>query len=464
MSGVFMDGGGSDSMNLGGDGIDHGGHDHGSHGVHHGHGQGGHNFLAQILGLDQADHAHLAHHGGEGAEGLAPSQSASWNSALQGLKLENLIAGINITPNFLLFMLFACFVGWLGVIYWIRHHEPFANQVLGSSAAFAPTVGADRVLINSARDANPIKTSAESGLVYSPQPTQNSGASSGASQTNSALTAAMFGQTQAAAPALASGAAPAAAPNVSPVNQGLTSAMSAAFGGASPQPSLNAAVAQNASPVNQGLSAAMSSALGPASAPVAAPQSGASPYAPGYPSASSGYAPGQSALGQSIPMSGSMSAAMPGAMPGPGAMNGSMRLFTNTRPAAMPMSAGAMPMSAGPGAGMPEGGMRLFSSRRSMMAQAPPQAPAESPAPPAAIAPAPVQNPNAWSLANQGNGTFSSDTAQFNSQFGAPLVPPAADVTSSNRGAAQNPASAVPSGTYAVSTPEGTRVKLVTDK
>ena len=82
MSGVFMDGGGHDSLGHGADGIDHGGHDQASHGVQHGNGQGGHSFLAQILGLDQQDHAHLAHHGGEGAEGQAPSQTPAWNSAL----------------------------------------------------------------------------------------------------------------------------------------------------------------------------------------------------------------------------------------------------------------------------------------------------------------------------------------------------------------------------------------------
>jgi len=394
MSGVFMDGGGGDS--IGGDGgIDHGGHDHASHGISHGHGQGGNSFLAQILGLDQQDHAHLAHHGGEGAEGQAPSQTPAWNSALQGLKLENLIAGINITPNFLLFALFASFVGWLGVIYWIRHHEPFANLVLGSSAAYAPTVGADRVLINDCRQAAPLKTSAQSGIVYVPQPSENSATPPAGSQVNGGLSQAMasaFGQT----------------PSVMKANPAQAQSYAASSQTYQTAP-------QASSPVNQGLSAAMASAFG-------------------------GQAGG---AGQPAPMP---NAAMPGGL-------GNGRLFSNryASPAPYPMAAQAMP----PGGAMAGGGgARLFSSRRSMMAQAQPRAPQYSqPASlqPIAPQPAPV-NPNSWSLANQGDGTFSADTAQFNSQFGAPL-----DRVGTAPGA-------LAPGSYPVTGPAGTRMKVLTDK
>ena len=402
MSGVFIDGGNHDAASHGGDGISHGG-DHGHHGLH-GHGHTGHNFLAQILGLDQQDHAHLAHHGAEGASGLPPSQTPAWSSALQGLKIENLFAGINITPNILLLLLFASFIGWLGVIYFIRHHEPFANQVLGSSAAYAPTAGYDRHLINNCRDALPLKTSSQMGVIYTPDPQSN--------QPMQRL----------GAPAMS------ATPVGSPANQSLTAAMSSAMVSApssstyisqpttgqptTGQPTLSQpnvtqaptsaqGLPANSSPVNQSLSAAMSSSLGAAS-----PQSPM--QSPMQSSQAAPFGAGGSARIYSARTPGMMSQSMP--MSAPVSAGGSARIYS-ARSAGAPMFG-----NAGADSGL---GMRLFSSRRAMAAQAP-QAPQSVQAGAPAM-PAPVANPNAWSLANQGSGTFSADTAQFNSQFGAPL-------------------------------------------
>ncbi|MFA6208433.1 MAG: hypothetical protein WC714_03315 [Candidatus Obscuribacterales bacterium] len=130
MSGVFMDGGGGGD----GGGFDHG-HDHGDHG----HDMGGH-----------------------------PDQSPMWSQAMQGLKLNDFFSNIKITPNHLLLFMFMGFTGWLGVIYWIRHHEPMANHMLGSGPAYTPHFQADRLLINGAREALPIKTTSASGQVYTP--------------------------------------------------------------------------------------------------------------------------------------------------------------------------------------------------------------------------------------------------------------------------------------------------------
>ncbi len=128
-----MDGGG------GGDGgFDHG-HDHGHDGHDHGH-DGGHQ----------------------------PSQTPIWSQAMQGLKISDFINNIKITPNHLLLFMFLAFTGWLGVIYWIRHHEPLANHVLGSGSAYTANAYADRLLINGAREAIPVKTTATSGMVYTP--------------------------------------------------------------------------------------------------------------------------------------------------------------------------------------------------------------------------------------------------------------------------------------------------------
>lgn len=127
MSGVFMDGGGE------GGGADHG-HDHGDHGHDHG-GQ--------------------------------PNQSPSWSQAMQAMKSGDFFSNIKITPNHLLLFMFMGFTGWLGVIYWIRHNEPLANHLVGSGPAYTNS-HADRLLINGAREALPIKTTPSSGQVYTP--------------------------------------------------------------------------------------------------------------------------------------------------------------------------------------------------------------------------------------------------------------------------------------------------------
>ena len=180
MSGVFMDGGGHDhgghSMHGGGgDGgnfMDGGNHDHGGHAMHHSGGDGGggnflsnllgyndhaghHSFLSHLLGLD-----HDAHHGGhQGGEGMAPSQSPIWTSALQGLKLSHALEGVNISVNAWFFFFYVMCIFWLFAIYWIRHHEPLANAVLGRGAAKYETAAADRRIIDNCRDATPIRTS-----------------------------------------------------------------------------------------------------------------------------------------------------------------------------------------------------------------------------------------------------------------------------------------------------------------
>ncbi len=198
MSGTFMDGGGHDhgghqsGHGSGGDGGGYmdGGHDHGGH-AHstHGHsGDGGgflnhllgynnqttghHSFLSHLLGLDHdAHHGHGGadggHHGGEGQ----PSQTPIWTSALQGLKLSHALEGISISVNGWFFMFFMACIGWLFVVYWIRHHEPFADAVLGKGAAKYQTAAADRRIIDNCRDATPLRTSITQGM-FAPMPQQ----------------------------------------------------------------------------------------------------------------------------------------------------------------------------------------------------------------------------------------------------------------------------------------------------
>lgn len=160
---------------------EHGGHGHGH--MHHG-GDGGsfsqalgvdqghhgqhHGFLSHLLGLDGHDHGHHGHHQLPGGIDQSPQSSASWTSPLQGLKLEHALQGINVTPNTLFLFLFIGMGIWLYVVYFVRHHEPLANQVLGTGAAHSATAASDRHIVAGIRNAVPVRTGPTTGEIYVP--------------------------------------------------------------------------------------------------------------------------------------------------------------------------------------------------------------------------------------------------------------------------------------------------------
>lgn len=130
--------GGGDGSAADGSGFDHGSHDH-----HHHHGDG------SAFGADG------------GAMDFQELTEASDLSAqvdhnpFKSVKLSDVFKGITITPNFMLAMMFVGFTVWLFVIYWIRHNEPLANQVLGSPTHGAPLADHDRAIVKGARNALP---------------------------------------------------------------------------------------------------------------------------------------------------------------------------------------------------------------------------------------------------------------------------------------------------------------------
>jgi len=186
MSGTFMDGGGHDQIGHGiqpghggGDGFMHdGGHHHqgghtGGEGIniasllgltqHHQHG-----FIAHILGLDH--NVHNGHSIGSHAPIGSPSQMPFWAAALQAIKPSTFFQGITVTANFWMAMMFLGFISWLFVVYWIRHHEPFSNAVLGTGAAQSATASYDRKIMAQMNEACPFRTSRDGGMTYAPEP------------------------------------------------------------------------------------------------------------------------------------------------------------------------------------------------------------------------------------------------------------------------------------------------------
>lgn len=90
-----------------------------------------------------------------------------WTPSLQGLKITDLFAGITLTQNFMWLVLFVGFFAWLFVIYWVRHNEPLANQVLGSPNT-SPKAHEDRALVAGIKKVLPVRTSAKTGDFYVP--------------------------------------------------------------------------------------------------------------------------------------------------------------------------------------------------------------------------------------------------------------------------------------------------------
>ena len=177
-----MDGGSNGTLMDGGSTFADGGHDHGSmmDGGHHDGAQfmqgpqadqtfadGGalgsllnhsaqnqHGFLAHLLGLDH-DGGGVQGHSVHGNATGHVSQTAVWSSALQSLKMSDFTHGLNFTPAMGMFFLFAGFVSWLFILYGIRHNEPLANSILGTSpASQGPSAycsSADRRIVNATR-------------------------------------------------------------------------------------------------------------------------------------------------------------------------------------------------------------------------------------------------------------------------------------------------------------------------
>ncbi len=112
----------------------------------------GKKFISHLLGLE--------------SEQIRGSKSSS--GLASGIKFSDFFQGIKITPNFMFFLLFFGFFCWLFVIYWVRHNEPLANQVLGSPRAHSHKIAADRKLVAGVKNAFPVQTSSKTGEIYVP--------------------------------------------------------------------------------------------------------------------------------------------------------------------------------------------------------------------------------------------------------------------------------------------------------
>lgn len=86
----------------------------------------------------------------------------------KNIKVGDLFQGVKLTPNFMFFLLFLGFFLWIFVIYWVRHNEPLANQVLGTPKADLRKSMVDRQLVAGIKNAFPVQTSNSTGEIYVP--------------------------------------------------------------------------------------------------------------------------------------------------------------------------------------------------------------------------------------------------------------------------------------------------------
>ncbi len=112
----------------------------------------GNKFMSHLLGLDHE----------EQNSKVAPQ------NVFKGIKISDLFQGIKITPNFLFLCLFMGLFFWLFVIYWVRHHEPLANQVLGTPKVDPQRAAIDMKLVAGVKQAFPVQTSSTTGEIYVP--------------------------------------------------------------------------------------------------------------------------------------------------------------------------------------------------------------------------------------------------------------------------------------------------------
>ncbi len=155
-----------------------------------------HPLTAHLFGLNHSDvNSHPVGSHQRPASVGRHSPNTAHQHALANIKLSHFLEGIHVTANFGWAALFSFFILWLFVVYWVRHHEPFANQVLGSVPQTS-SVYADRRLVNGIKTAFPIRISPDTGTVYEPLPGGQNSTTSFAAGAPSSVQAASVSSTQ----------------------------------------------------------------------------------------------------------------------------------------------------------------------------------------------------------------------------------------------------------------------------
>ncbi len=111
---------------------------------------------------DQSGH-HVLNVGDLSNDNMLGTDYQYWN-------LKHFAEGLKINTGMRFAILFIAFAGWLYIIYWIRHHEPFANQAIGVQTSLAPTANEDKRMVAAIKNAFPWRTSANMGNLFVPSP------------------------------------------------------------------------------------------------------------------------------------------------------------------------------------------------------------------------------------------------------------------------------------------------------
>jgi len=117
---------------------------------------------------DQGSDGQAVQHFGQTGSDFASADILG--SDMENISVSTLFTGLQVSTGIRFAVLFAAFIGWLYVVYWIRHHEPFVNQAIGISAPHSPTAAADRSLIARIGKVFPFQTPTMGDGLYAPTP------------------------------------------------------------------------------------------------------------------------------------------------------------------------------------------------------------------------------------------------------------------------------------------------------
>jgi len=128
------------------------------------------NFMVQLLEHDYHNNQNrfpFQQH--QGQQRKAPSHFTIWASALKHMKFSKAFDGIQLTNNTGMLCMFLFFLTWLFVVYTIRHHDPFAKQIIVKTGkVLSLHRQLDDRVVSGVKTALPVRMTQESGTIFVP--------------------------------------------------------------------------------------------------------------------------------------------------------------------------------------------------------------------------------------------------------------------------------------------------------
>jgi hypothetical protein len=129
------------------------------------------NFMVQLLEHDFHNNQNrFPFHQHNAQQKKAPSQFTIWTSALKHMKFSKAFDGVGLNNSTGMLCMFLFFLAWLFVVYTIRHHDPFAKQIIVNTAGkvLSPHRQLDNRVVSGVKTALPVRMTPETGTIFVP--------------------------------------------------------------------------------------------------------------------------------------------------------------------------------------------------------------------------------------------------------------------------------------------------------